>query len=385
MKNSFFIFIGLFLFGAVFAFFNQYSPNEFLYKKTSVDKIIEVGDKNPKLDVKKEEKEPKDIPVAHIETPDILRAVYLTMWSLSSERKRDYILELFEKTKLNAVVVDIKDSKGDLAFERVKNLKEILEFFHKKNIYMIARIAVFQDSRLAEENPKFSLKSKTTGELWRDRKAYAWTDPASQGGWDYNIKIAKEAIDFGFDEINYDYIRFPTDGDLKDIQYPFWDGVEEKSKVIKRFSEYSKEKLKEYNPNTKLSIDIFGYTFLEGNGLGIGQKLEYLVDSFDYIYPMVYPSHYSAGNFGFKNPADYPYEVIKQTLERGLDNLGEKKEEAKPKIRPWLQVFDLGAVYTPEMVQKQIEAVYDVLGIENTGWLLWSPSNVYDRTLEIEM
>ena len=159
--------------------------------------------------------------------------------------------------------------------------------------------------------------------------------------------------------------------------------MEEKSEVIKRFSVYSKEKLKEYSPDTKLSIDIFGYTFLEGNGLGIGQKLEYLVDNFDYVYPMVYPSHYSTGNFGFANPADHPYEVVKQTLEQGLERLGDKKDSAREKIRPWLQVFDLGATYTSDMIEKQIQATYAVTGTTTTGWLMWSPSNVYDRVLDI--
>jgi hypothetical protein len=385
MKNSFLIFIGLFLLGALFIFFNQYSPNNFLYKKAEVNKIINIDDESLKLSKKKEEPKQKEILATHIKTPDVLRAVYLTMWSVSSERKRNYILDIFEKTKLNAVVIDTKDSKGDLAFEKLKNLKEIIELFHRKNIYTIARIAVFQDSRLAEDNPEFSLKNKTTDKVWRDRKGYAWTDPASKGGWDYNIEIAKKAIDAGFDEINYDYIRFPTDGNLEDIQYPFWDGVEEKSEVIKRFSEYSKMELKKYNPDTKLSIDIFGYTFLEGDGLGIGQKLQYLLDSFDYIYPMVYPSHYSAGNFGFSNPAEYPYEVVRGTLEQGLDNLGEKKEGASSKIRPWLQVFNLGADYTPEMIQKQIDAVYSVTGTSTTGWLMWSPSNIYDKALKIDL
>ena len=382
MKKNLFLFLSLFLFSVSFVFFDQKS-NQFSYKKDPVSKIESV-EKEKKYKNTKEADEFKN-KVTHIKTPDNLRAVYSTMWSFSSEKKRNYFLNIFEKTKLNAIVVDIKDSKGDLAFERVTDLTDIISEFHQKNIYTIARIAVFQDNRLAEINPNFSLKSKTSKNVWRDRKGYAWTDPASQGGWDYNISIAKKAIDAGFDEINYDYIRFPTDGNLEDIQYPFWDGVEEKSEIIKNFSEYSKKKLKEYNPDIKLSVDIFGYTFLRGDGLGIGQKLEYLLDSFDYIYPMVYPSHYGTGNFGFANPADYPYEVVKQTLERGFESLGEKENVAKIKVRPWIQVFNLGAVYTPKMIQKQIDAVYSVTGTSTTGWLMWSPSNVYDRVLDIEM
>jgi len=386
MKKSFFIFIGLSLLGTAFAFVDQYSGNEFSYKKAAVTETIGIEDKNDSDIEMQRTEEPEISPEpSHIKTPDVLRAVYSTMWSVSSEKKRAYLLDIFDKTELNSIVIDIKDSAGELAFERLGNLADIVSELHDKGIYTIARIAVFQDSRLAKEDPSFSLKSKKTGELWRDRKGYAWTDPASEGGWDYNIGIAKRAIDVGFDEINYDYIRFPTDGNLEDIEYPFWDGVEEKSEVIKRFSAYSKEKLKEYNPDTKLSIDIFGYTFLEGNGLGIGQKLEYLVDNFDYVYPMVYPSHYSTGNFGFANPAEHPYEVVKGTLEQGLERLGDKKDTAKPKIRPWLQVFDLGATYTPEMIEKQIRATYAVTGTTTTGWLMWSPSNIYDKAIGIDM
>lgn len=337
-------------------------------------------------EVKEEEKinieEKED---SYIATPDVMRAVYLTMWSAGSQKKMDYISGLLDKTELNSVVIDVKGSGGEMVFDYIPNLREKIDEFHKKGVYTIARIVVFQDSGFAKIHPEFSVHNANGG-VWRDNKGFAWTDPASLEGWEYNISIAKKAIDAGFNEINYDYIRFPTDGKLKNIVYPVWDEKKEaKHEAIKRFSAYSKEELKKYNSNVKLSLDIFGYTFLAGDDLGIGQRLEDVVDNFDYIYPMTYPSHYSAGNFGYANPADYPYEVVSQTLTKGLGRLGDKKEIATKQVRPWIQVFDLGAEYTPNMIRAQIRAAYDVLGKENTGWLMWSPSNNYDEVLQIEL
>ncbi len=389
MKNGYVLLLGLILTGVFAGVFLYSKPDitshKFVYRDTGASVLVETNDRKKEegKSAKKEVLEEK-VSVSRVKTPNVMRAVYSTMWSISSKNKREYFLKLMESTDLNSIVIDVKGSDGELIFDKISNLKEIIDDLHKKNIYTIARVVVFQDSGLAKTSPEFSLK-KSDGSIWRDRRGYAWSDPASKGAWDHNIKIAKRAIDVGFDEINYDYIRFPTDGDLTKIVYPFWDGIESKSSVIKRFGAYSKEKLKEYDKDIKLSLDIFGYTFLRGDGLGIGQKLVDMLDNFDYIYPMVYPSHFGAGNFGFQNPADYPYEVVSLTLDQGLDSLGEKKEEAKPKIRPWIQVFDLGAEYTPAMIEAQIKATYDVLGKENTGWLMWSPRNDYDEVLIIEL
>ncbi len=390
MKENF-IFFGI-IFAVLLSFFvlKDGLVSTFQIKKSdNISTLKNKEDESIKEDKKIEKKlnvvnENAKNPVKKVDTPDVLKAIYATMWSINSSKKRSYLYDVLNKTELNSIVIDVKDSSGKLAFDNVKSLEKVLSELSEMNVYKIARIAVFQDSEIAKTNPKIVLKTKD-GKIWRDKKGYAWADPASKEAWDYVISISKKAIDIGFDEINYDYIRFPTDGDLDNIVYPFWDGKEQKSEVIRKFSEYSKNELKKHDPNVKLSMDIFGYTFLRGDGLGIGQKLYLLIDNFDYVYPMVYPSHYGAGNFGFSNPADYPYEVVNLTLKQGLDSLGEKKQEAKQKIRPWIQVFDLGAKYTPDMIKAQIEAVYDVLGKENTGWLMWSPSNNYDKVLEIEL
>lgn len=314
-----------------------------------------------------------DAPIVDV-NPDQVRGVYLTMWSASNSKKMENIFALIDKTEINAVVIDVKGSQGELIYEYWLGIGDLIKKMHEKNIYTIARVVVFQDSGYAAAHPEVALKNKSGG-LWRDRRGFAWLDPAAKGSHDHIVDIAKKAIDLGFDEIQYDYIRFPTDGVLSSIVYPAWDGQKPRSDVLREFFEYSKKKLKEYNPNVKTSIDIFGYTFLRNDDLGIGQVLGDAINNFDYISPMVYPSHYGPGNFGFDNPADHPYEVIFKTMEEGLESLGEEQAEvARPKIRPWIQVFDMGARYDSAKIKAQTQAIYDS---QMHGWLMWDPNNAY--------
>jgi len=378
MKGRIIIFSGVVAVGFLGLFaFSEITNKSFVYNPdTDTINVVQKDDADKKV------KEVKAF--SHMPTPSVVRAIYSTMSSIGLEDKRNHLLDTIGKTEINSIVIDFKGSGGEILTDYMKDVGVLVSDLHQRGIYVIARLVVFQDSGIAKTNPELVLKRKD-GSIWRDRRGFAWSDASSQDVWENEVKIAKQAIDLGFDEINYDYVRFPTDGNLDDIVYPVWDGVTEKSESIKGFAHYSYQKLKEYDPNIKTSLDIFGYTFIRDDGLGIGQKLPDMVDNFDYVCPMVYPSHYSTGNFGFQNPADHPYEVINGTLSKGLDSLGDRKEEVKPKIRPWIQVFDLGAVYTPEKIGAEIKAVYDVLGTDNTGWLMWSPSNNYDRALNIQL
>ena len=211
----------------------------------------------------------------------------------------------------------------------------------------------------------------------------AWVDPASQEVWDYNLEIAKEAIKVGFDEINFDYIRFPSDGNTANIVYPFWDGKTLKKEIMKRFFEYINQRLEPLG--TPISADLFGLTMSSTNDLGIGQWLENSAPYFDYVCPMVYPSHYPNGFMGFGNPAQHPYEIISTELIKGnerLASLSALNPDLKlAKIRPWLQDFDMGAIYDGEMIRLQKKATEDGNGF---GWLLWNPKNIYtDDGLEL--
>lgn len=308
-----------------------------------------------------------------------VKGIYLTMWTVGQKQKMEEILKLIDETDINSVVIDVKGSQGELIYEALQNVDGIIRQLREKNIYTIARVVVFQDSGYAKSNPEVALKNKS-GDLWRDRRGFAWIDPAAQGSWEHIVDVAKKSIDLGFNEIQYDYIRFPTDGNLLAIVYPAWDGQKPRSEVLKEFFAYSRDNLKRYDPRVNISLDIFGYTFLRNDDLGIGQVFGDTVEYFDYISPMVYPSHYGAGNFGFENPAEHPYEVIYKTIEEGLEALGtEKANIAKMKIRPWLQVFDMGARYDSVKIRAQIKAVEDS-GLNS--WLMWDPKNLYGDVRE---
>lgn len=316
--------------------------------------------------------------------PIYSKGIYLTSYTAESKRA-DELLELIKRTELNTVVIDVKNYTGRIAFDTdselinelgsekisINNIEELVNKFHEQGIYTIARIVVFEDNYLPRERPDLALK-KSDGSLWQDFKGLTWLDPASKEVWDYNIALAREAVKIGFDEINLDYIRFPSDGDISQIRYPFWDVETPKREVIRQFFEYFSQKLRPMG--VYLSADLFGLTLTSTTDLNIGQWLEYAGLYFDYICPMVYPSHYPEGYEGFSNPAAHPYEVIYDSLVIGMGRLASVSGENVAKLRPWLQDFDMGADYDAKMINLQKQAVYDAGAY---GWLLWNPKNIY--------
>lgn len=312
--------------------------------------------------------------------PNAIKAVYVTMHTAGNREKMDALIRLAKETEVNAMVIDVKGSEGELAFDSL-NVAALIEKLHEDDIYAIARVVVFQDSSAVARASDIVIK-KAGGGVWRDRRGFAWVDPAAEKGWDYVFDVSKRALDAGFDEINFDYIRFPSDGNLSAAVYPAWDEKTPRHEIIKKFAMRAREVLKTHEPRMALSIDIFGYTLLQSDDLGIGQRFEDMMEAFDFVYPMVYPSHYSTGNFGFANPAEHPYEVVKGTLESGLAKLGENATSSAHRIRPWLQSFNLGAIYTADMMKAQIQGTRDGLGdppAGGSGWLLWDPKNQYDN------
>jgi len=321
--------------------------------------------------------------------PPYIKGIYLTSWTAGNSEKIDYIIKLIKETELNAVVIDIKEVDGRIVFDTESDLinklgterilisspEKVIEKFHKENIYTIARIVVFKDKALPKIRPELALKNREGG-LWRDWSGWTWLDPASKEVWDYHIELAKEAIKIGFDEINFDYVRFPSDGNINQIVYPFWDWEMSRAETIREFFKYIDKELMPFN--TFLSADLFGLTlWRENNDMNIGRILEYAIPYFDFVCPMVYPSHYPEGFNGYKNPAACPYEIIEANLSRGKERMG--KDRAK--LRPWLQDFDIGANYDKEMIEAQKQAVYDT---SSYGWLLWNPSSRYtEDALEI--
>ena len=328
--------------------------------------------------------------------PAIIKAVYVTAYSAGSKKYLDYLSSLFKTTEINAVVVDVKGSDGIITYpERVKNIDALINFFHKQNIYVIGRIANFEDPVYSTAKPELAVhdKSKTTDPskpvLWKDNNGLSWLDPASKDVWNYNISLAKDALYHGFDEINFDYVRFPTDGKKEDMDFPVWDGKTPLVTVIKSFFQYVRSSL----PNEKISVDLFGQTTTSKDDMGIGQLIENAFENFDYIAPMVYPSHYVKNFMNFTNAAEHPYEVVKYSLLSGLIRekifmlqmqslLIEKKSSSAvflSKFRPWLQDFNMGADYNADMVKLEIKATQDALGTDYSGFMLWNPANIYTQ------
>ena len=309
--------------------------------------------------------------------PANVKALYLTSDTVRNPKKMFLINKLLDETELNGVIIDVKVGKPAID----KELEKIVADFNRRGVWTIARIVVMQDSRLATRRPELAIKN-SKGELWRSGKREwqrYWVDPASKEVVDYNIQIAKQAIDAGFKEIQFDYIRFPSDGNMRDIVYPHYKGGSKYEVMDKFFARLTSE-LKAYRPEIVLSVDIFGEAYVNGRGSGIGQDLKDIEKYFDVISPMNYPSHFNCGEFGFHDPNQHPYEIMSKSLSAG------KKHLTKPSviIRPWLQAFSIAniykcggkIVYGKDELAAQIKAVYDN---KHYGWMLWNASNRYSE------
>src|SRR3989338_3883433 len=344
----------------------------------------------------------------HLPTPPSVKAIYMTSCVVGTPSFRESLAKLIGETELNSVVIDIKDFTGNLSFipdsPELKDavsknclapdMRKFIKSLHDKEIYVIGRITVFQDSHLVKEKPELAVKRESDGGLWKDYKGLNFTDPGSREVWDYTVSIAKESYAAGFDELNFDYIRFPSDGNMRDISFPF-SGKRPKPEVLREFFVYLNKELKPLG--AVLSADLFGMTTTNTDDLNIGQVLEHALPYFDYIAPMVYPSHYPANFMGFAKPATKPYEVVKFSMDEAVKRtiatttvvamfgeqpistttkpfLYRKKVFDANKIRPWLQDFNIGATYTAEMVRAQIHATYDA-GLDS--WMLWNAANRY--------
>jgi hypothetical protein len=321
----------------------------------------------------------------HLPTPKPVKALYLTGYAAGVDAIRERIFNLLEQTEANAVVIDIKDYSGRLYFiynpldknvnfpgageNGIGDIKELIASLHRKGVYVIGRVAAFQDPWTAKQRPDLAVKkSSNPSVVWRDHKGLSWIDPGSTEYWRYLADISLSAWELGFDEINFDYVRFPSDGDMSDIFYPI-SGQRPKAEVIESFFRYLAETLKPVG--LVISADLFGMTTINTDDLNIGQVLERALPYFDYIAPMVYPSHYPSGFLNLPNPAAEPYKVVYYSMVEAM-----RRASTTPwKIRPWLQDFNLGGIFYDErMVRSQKQAVYDA-GFHS--WMLWNARNLY--------
>jgi hypothetical protein len=318
-------------------------------------------------------------------TPIRVKALYLTFWGASNHSPRlRKVLELIDNSEINAIVVDVKNEYGSTVFwtkfkeankygAHLKRTNRDIEKFMKKlkdrNIYTIARIVTFKDELQASNNYEYAIKNNDQNKtLWRNHDGMAWVDPYDKRSHIYTISIAEEAAKVGFDEINFDYVRFPAKDGLclskKQNQ-------KNRIKAIGKFLDTAQNRLRKYG--VFISVDIYGNVCWSKDDNGIGQTIDSLAKHADYIAPMLYPSGFASGSFGKEHPAKHPYIVIY----RSIVHISDKIDPLR--VRPWLQYFkdytSSNVDYEEDEIKKQIKAADDA---NTSGWMLWSPSSRYD-------
>jgi hypothetical protein len=335
--------------------------------------------------------------------PNEVRAMYMTYYAAGHPDYRRRMFELLDTTELNAVVIDVKGDRGYLAYTSrvpladtiganeyptMEDVDQLLSGLRERGVYAIARIVVFKDDLLAHNGARAGLdvaiKDRRSGQPWVDNEGLAWADGFQTAAWDYNIALAREAIERGFDEVQFDYIRFPTDappgGTIDDTIYskPFTEA--NRVDAIRTFLGRARAAVN--GAGGYLGIDTFGYTtWWTGMDGGIGQDLAVLVDEVDYFCPMVYPSTFNSGIPGGMNYPEVvrqPYHVVYSSLNNVVERALDRQSAV---LRPWLQYFDdYGALdgyrYEATHVEAQKKAVADAKAF---GWMLWDPTNEYRR------
>ncbi|MCG6955493.1 MAG: putative glycoside hydrolase [Gemmatimonadetes bacterium] len=329
---------------------------------------------------------PPSAEVPHFERPEHIRGIYLNAWTAGSARRVQDLLALAGRTEINTFVIDIKDATGYVSHQsavpmaneigatdqiRIRDLPGLLRRLYDEGIYPIARIVIVRDSVLTAARPDLAVHD-TTGEVFTDAKGFTWVNPYSHEVWDYEVALAREVARMGFPEIQWDYIRFPDIPAAKRslLVYPGADH-RTKAQVIGEFLSYSREQLADLG--TQVTADVFGVTTSILRDVGIGQVWESIVGSVDVVLPMVYPSHYWKGSFGYDQPNAYPYEIIRQALGDALRRSAQVPGAGS--VRPWLQDFSLGKpAYGAAEVRAEIQATFDS-GIRE--WILWNPGSHY--------
>ena len=313
------------------------------------------------------------------------KAVYLSTFGIGAKALRTQAFELIETTELNAVVIDVKGDQGLVSYRSavplaaeigaqvmitITDVRALLAELKQKGIYTIARIVVFKDNPLAEHRRDLAVKT-VAGRSWRDREDLAWTDPFRREVWDYNIALAVEAASQGFDEIQFDYVRFP---DAEGLTYAQPSTATSRVRAIEGFLAEARRRLVPHN--VFLAADVFGYICWNLDDTGIGQRLETLMAQLDYVSPMLYPSSFQFGIPGYPNPVAHPYDIVFQTLARARDRTG----LPTARFRPWLQAFRDYAFdrrpFGAAEIRAQINAAEQ---FGSNGWMLWNARNVYSR------
>ena len=309
--------------------------------------------------------------------PDEVRGIHVTMALASIDGKLEEYLELVDEG-MNTLQLDVKDENGEVGFlpsavplaietgaaKPYYKPREAVKLARSKGVYLIGRVVTFEDPVLSTQRPELAIKTRD-GSVWRNHAGLGWTNPYDRRVWDYNVSIAEVAARAGFDEIQFDYVRFPSDGDVDSIVYPGKTSTAP-GWVIAQFVHYATKRLKPLG--VRVSADVFGLSATRD--LGIGQVPRRLAKYLDAIYPMVYPSHYGSGEYGLDDPNAQPGE----TVEWSLADFRRELRGSKAELIPWLQDFSYGRTYELADVKAQIEAAR-LMGAR--GYLLWNPRGVY--------
>ena len=319
-----------------------------------------------------------------------VRAIYVNAWAFGTRRFHQ-LVQLAQSTELNAFVIDVKDDTGYLTYHsdvplavaigannqlRARDTRARVALLKAKGIRAIARIVVAKDPLLAAKKDTWAIQ-RNTGGAWTDRQNTRWVDAFNDSVWVYAADLAAEAVRMGFEEIQYDYIRFPDESKqrMASAVFPARRATESSREGVQRNLMLLASRTRALK--VPFTIDIFGQTTAAPDDMGIGQYWEDLVIAADVVLPMIYPSHYGRGMYGVARPNTAPYTMVRRALQDGIRRNKALAPRKTAEIRPYLQAFTLGRPrYTSVHVREQIRAAGE-LGLES--WVLWNPRSVYER------
>lgn len=375
--------------------------------------------------------------VQHVPLPEQVKAIYMTACVVGTPNFRQKLVDLIATTEVNSIIIDIKDYSGTISFSPedeswqgawqaakcgARDMKDFIAALHGMGVFVIGRITVFQDPYYTGVRPDLAVKKADRETVWRDHKGLAFIDVGAKEYWDHIVELSIDAYNIGFDELNFDYVRYPSDGPMDNIAFTHAEATEyghDKQANLEAFFKYLNEQLDDESKFAAYrhehtgrasstpwtSADLFGMTTTNFDDLSIGQVQDRAAPYFDFIAPMVYPSHYPDSFLGLGNPNDYPYKVVNYAMQSGVDRmtasttpmkgflhtplytenasgtkmftgLYQKPVFTADKFRTWIQDFDYGGDYDAADVRAQIQASYDA-GVNS--WMIWAPSNIYTK------
>lgn len=321
------------------------------------------------------------------------KGLYITASSAGSGKIND-LMDLIDKTEINSVVIDVKDDHGKITYAMnsatareigavtniITDITSIIDTLKPRNIYVIARIVAFKDPYLAEQKQELAVKN-SDGTIYRDNNGEGWVNPYNRKVWDYLVEIAVQAAEDGFDEVQFDYIRFSTGAGISKADFGEESKTVSRTDIITEFTKYIYDKIKPHG--VYVSADVYG-TIINSSvdAALVGQDYAEMAKYLDYICPMVYPSHFGEGNYGIKYPDKEPYNIISKAMAASNKSLAViPEDEHKAIVRPWLQAFTATWIknymkYGGDEIRDQIEGVYSA-GYDE--WLLWNAAGSYSE------